>query len=395
MTHDRYSSRALRRRLKVEMEAETTPAEAETGVPLSPKQKVEEAARGVGRLVAEEGERGEEGVNIPTGSRTPEGGGETGGRGRAVHSPPTLVSKVAQAFLTTPLYPIRFVHVLIQLGHEPVPPQRRYSLVFRRYMYYWPGIIGYARAIIKQDGWRELYRGLWGGLTLEVVSILSSALFDPLIKRAVQTLPLSVVPSNGDQPDNEDNIQTTRAVAVRAVRLFLHQIFLKSIVIVVIQPFYTISVRMIAQHIGKEALYSNMWRAVREIYREEGISGFYKGTIPALLGGLVTTLMYTSLWMGVELVSNIIPQQWGKVIVKNMVGPFMLSYIPSSYAYPFTLMRTMMAVNNSRLAAGSPPRAPLFDGWVDCYRYLRLNNLTYRGSVIYLPRYAYTRPPVE
>ena len=374
-------------------EAEASPAEPETGAPLSPKQNVEEVARGVGRLVAEDGERGEEGVNITTNLRATEGGGGAGGRGRVPHHPPTLVSKLVQAVLTTPLHPIRVVHVLIQLGHEPVPPQRRYSLVFRRYMYYWPGIIGYARAIAKQDGWRELYRGFWGGLTTDVVSILASALFDPLIKRAVHALPLSVVPSNGDQPDNEDNIQTTRAVAVRAVRLFLHQLFLKSVVIVIVQPFYTISVRMIAQHIGKEAIYNSFWRSLREIYREEGISGFYKGTIPALLGGLVTALMYTSLWMGVELVSNMIPQQWGKVLVKNMVGPFMLSYIPSSYAYPFSLMRVTMAVNNSRLAAGSPPHVPIFNGWVDCYRYLRSNNLTYRGSVVYLPRYAYTRPP--
>ena len=341
--------------------------------------------------MVEEGEREEEGPNVLR--FQPPGMMLEARASLSAHSPPTLLSKLSQAVLAVPFYPIRFVGVLVQLGHEPVGPQRRYSLVFRRYMYYWPGLIGYARAVAKKDGWRELYRGAGAGIASDVIAILATSALDPLIGRAVRALPLSIVPSNGDQPDNEDNVQTTRAVAVRAVRIFVRQICLKTALIIIIQPFYTVSVRMIAQHVGKEAIYTSVWTSFREIWREEGIGGFYKGTVPALLGGAVTALMYTSLWMGIELIANMCPQEWMKAVLKTMVGPFTLSYVPSSNAYPFTLMRTMLAVNNSRLAAGSPPHVPIFHGWRDCHRYLKRNNLMYRGSVIFLPRYAYTTPP--
>ena len=312
---------------------------------------------------------------------------------RKVPKPPTLVSKLTQAVLTTPLHPVRFVHVLIQLGHEPVPPERRYSLIFRRYMYYWPGLFGYARAIARQDGWRELYRGWGGSLATECVNIVASSLLEPYVKKFVNALPLNVVPNDGDTPDNEDNIQTTRAVMVRGARLFVHKLVLSSCVTIIIQPFYTIAVRMIAEHVGKEAIYTSVWTSLQEIYREEGLAGFYKGTIPALLGGVLATAMHVTIWIGFELAANMIAQVWGKTLIRNVIRPFMISYVPRSYSYPFELMRAVMSVNNSRLAIGTPPQIPIFNSWRDSFWHLKATHLMYRGSVFYLPRYAYTSPP--
>ena len=308
-------------------------------------------------------------------------------------SNPTLRSRLTQALLMTPLYPMRFVHVLIQLGYEPVPPERRYSIIFQRYMYYWPGIIGYARAIAAQDGWLELYRGVTGNFASEVTAIVAGSLLTPVVKEIVGIIPLSVVPSNGDTPDNEDNIETTRAILVRGVRLFCHQLLLRSAVIIIRQPFFTINVRMIAQHVGKESLYDNVWGSIWEIYHREGVAGFYKGVVPALLGGVLSTVMHVTLWVGLELIAKMITQDMGKTVIKSLVRPFLISYIPRSYSYPFELMRAVMAVNDSGLTIGSEPRVPRFTGWRDCYRHLKSQHVMYRGSVFFLPRYAYTENP--
>ena len=308
-------------------------------------------------------------------------------------SNPTLRSRVTQAFLMTPLYPMRFVHVLIQLGYEPVPPERRYSIVFQRYMYYWPGLIGYARAIARKDGWMELYRGVTGNLASEITAIVASSLLSPVVKEIVGKIPLSVVPSNGDTPDNEDNIETTRAILVRGVRLFCNQLIVRSAVIIIRQPLFTINVRMIAQHVGKESLYDSGWSSVLEIYHREGVAGFYKGVVPALLGGVLSTVMHVTLWVGLELIAKMITQDVGKTLIKGLVRPFLISYVPRSYAYPFELMRAVMSANDSGLQIGTQPYMPRFSGWKDCYRHLKAQHVMYRGSVFYLSRYAYTEKP--
>ena len=309
-------------------------------------------------------------------------------QGVNVPKPPATVSKVTQAVLMTPLHPVRLVHVLIQLGHEPVPPQRRYSLLFQRYMFYWPGVIGYAKAIANKDGWRELYRGVSGSLVVEIASIATSSLLSPVVKRAVSYIPLTVVNSNGDTPDNEDNVQTTRAALVRGVRIFAHQLLLRSSVTIIIQPFYTIAIRMIAQHVGKETIYNSVWSSFHEIYSREGLAGFYKGLVPALLGGVLSTVIHVTLWVGLELTANMVSQNWAKSLLRNIVRPFMVSYIPRSYSYPFELMRAVMAVNDSGLVVGRPPHIPTFSGWRDCFWHLKSERVLYRGSVFYLPRYA-------
>lgn len=308
-------------------------------------------------------------------------------------STPTLRSRLTQAVLMTPLYPMRFVHVLIQLGYEPVPPERRYSIVFQRYMYYWPGIIGYARAIARRDGWLELYRGVTGNLVSEAVAIVASSFLSPVTSKIVGKIPLSVVPSDGDTPDNEDNIETTRAILVRGLRLFCNQLLLRSAVIIIRQPFFTINVRMIAQHVGKETLYDNLWRAMLEIYSRGGVAGFYKGVVPALLGGVLSTVMHVTLWVGLELIAKMIAQDGAKMVIRTLVRPFLISYIPRSYAYPFELMRAVMAANDSGLKIGREPNMPRFSGWRDCYSHLKAQHVMYRGSVFFLPRYAYTEKP--
>jgi len=274
-----------------------------------------------------------------------------------------------------------------------VPPRRQYSVVYQQYRYYYPGIIGYFKGIVQQDGWRALYRGLGNSIIDEIVTLTVHSVVQHQVAGAVRKLPLSIVSGNGDVPDTEENVETTRAIAVRAVRMLIVSCITQTTVEILVRPFHVIVIRSIAQHVGKETLYSTIWGAAKEIYQAEGLSGFYAGIIPAILGHICSCFLYSALWFGFELVAINTPYNWAKMVIRGLVEVPMLAYFPRSYCYPFSLMSTLMAVNNCRLKAGIPPQMPIFNGWRECYRYLSTSGLMYRGSMIIFPRFAYKSPP--
>lgn len=52
---------------------------------------------------------------------------------------------------------------------------------------------------------------------------------------------------------------------------------------VISSPFHVISVRMMAQFVGRETKYSSILGSVVQIYKDEGFLGFFSGIIPRLL----------------------------------------------------------------------------------------------------------------
>jgi mitochondrial carrier len=52
---------------------------------------------------------------------------------------------------------------------------------------------------------------------------------------------------------------------------------------VVCSPFHVISIRMMAQFVGKETKYTSIFGSIVQIYKDEGILGFFSGLIPRLL----------------------------------------------------------------------------------------------------------------
>ena len=304
-----------------------------------------------------------------------------------------FVAYVTRTLLVVPIYPLRLVQVLVQMGYEVSPPERRYSYLFRQYMYYYPGLYGYAKRIVAQDGWKAIYCGVSSWAVSEIISLTARGFFAPLVKKGVDKLPLTVVASNGDVPDNEANIETTRAVLVRATRFFLNSILLKATVQFITHPFHVVSIRIATQYIGKETIYRNVLQSLREIYQEEGIAGFFSGIIPVLIGHVFQSLMYVSLMVFFDILIMNIPTKTTKLLVRGLIEAPLLHYIPRTYSYPFFLASNMMAVNNCHLKAGLPPMMPRFNGWTDCFRYLKSSRLLYRGSVVILPRFAYKTPP--
>lgn len=67
-----------------------------------------------------------------------------------------------------------------------------------------------------------------------------------------------------------------------------HQQLKRNIVVhaagaIISSPFHVISVRMMAQFVGKETKYDSIFGSIVQIYKDEGILGFFSGLIPRLL----------------------------------------------------------------------------------------------------------------
>lgn len=52
---------------------------------------------------------------------------------------------------------------------------------------------------------------------------------------------------------------------------------------VISSPFHVISIRMMAQFVGQETKYTSIFGSIVQIYKDEGIMGFFSGVIPRLL----------------------------------------------------------------------------------------------------------------
>lgn len=62
---------------------------------------------------------------------------------------------------------------------------------------------------------------------------------------------------------------------------------------VISSPFHVISLRMMAQFVGRETKYTSILGSVVQIYKDEGILGFFSGLIPRLLFD-VTCVVFAS-----------------------------------------------------------------------------------------------------
>ena len=279
--------------------------------------------------------------------------------------------------------PYNVGQTLMQLGYEPVSPSPRYSFIFREYMLYYPGIIGYSRAIIRTDGWSALFRGLGASILHSVVLLAAESVVEPWVTAAVDKLPLSVVGNEGaDVPDTEENVSTVRAVFVRGFKYFLVSTCTRTLVRLVAHPFEVISVRTIAQHMTKQDLYSSVTGSMATIYRNEGISGFYTGFIPALFSVVINSAVQTVIWISCESIALHI-SKFGQIMLKLCLEIPLTIYLPRTYSYPYQLTSRTMMVSGCGLNVSLPQ----FGSYTDCYNYLSASKALYRGSSVLLPRF--------
>ncbi|XP_030375502.1 mitochondrial carrier homolog 2 [Scaptodrosophila lebanonensis] len=261
------------------------------------------------------------------------------------------------------LHPFDYSKTLIQLGYEPIAARPGRSLLGKPIMTL-PNIFQYAGHIRKIDGFAGCYRGLTPKLVGSVLSLVVS-------ERIAEKLGL---PQQDDMKDESD-LSDEEIYAQFKINL-KRDIVLTVSGIVIAHPFHVISLRMMAQFVGRETLYTSIIGSISEIWKTEGILGFFAGLIPKLLCDVVCLVLTSS----TVYILN-------KYVIKDKLGrqynAGFTQFAFSSILYPLQVVSTCTAVSGSRLMAGQPPIMPAYNNWVDCWNDLQARSELKRGSSLF------------
>ncbi|XP_015255616.1 PREDICTED: mitochondrial carrier homolog 1 isoform X1 [Cyprinodon variegatus] len=267
------------------------------------------------------------------------------------------------ASVTAITHPLLYVKLLIQLGHEPLPPAVGTTMFGRRVLYL-PGFFSYAKYIVKVDGKLGLFRGL----TPRIVSSTISTVFRGKIKQ-MEFL------SEKDEPQNSLR---------KVVRGTSHEMIFQCFSRLATHPFHVISVRCMAQFVGREAKYSGVFGCIVKIFKEEGLTGFYIGFVPHLLGEVL--FLWCCNLLAHFINTYAVDDSFSQASAIRGYTKFVMGITVSVLTYPFTLVADIMAINNCGLAAGLPPQSPIFKSWLHCWNYLSTKGQLHRGSSFFFRR---------
>lgn len=267
--------------------------------------------------------------------------------------------------LNAAAHPLTYVKILIQVGHEPLPAQEGKTL-FGKKVLKLPNFIQYAAHIKNVDGWLGLYRGLGPRVAHNIVSSAVTNAINNKVKEENNAAGKFAI----DSSSVNGYIQETMNLAVA-----------KMTGVVVSYPFHLIGVRMMVQFVGRETQYTNILSSVKEIYHEEGFSGFFSGLFPHLVAELIGFCMLRSL--NYIVINYVIGTHDDQMVELRSYSQGISQYFVSIITYPFHLVSNMMAINGTNLAAGQPPLMPLYSSWTECWIDLGKKGLKSRGSSLF------------
>ncbi|XP_062247142.1 mitochondrial carrier homolog 2 [Platichthys flesus] len=264
--------------------------------------------------------------------------------------------------------PLMYIKVLIQVGHEPLPPTMGRNL-FGRQVYQLPGLFAYAKHIIQIDGKAGLFKGLGPRLCAGTIGTVVHSKVLQWCQEQGTSQVLGI-----QQKAAEGSLQ-------HVVNETTKEMIARSCATIVTHPFHVITLRCMVQFIGRETKYSGVFDSIITVYREEGVLGFFAGLIPRLLGDVL------SLWI-CNLLAHLINtyaiddsmSHTGEI--KNC-SQAVTGFFASMLTYPFVLVSNLMAVNNCGLAGGLPPYASIYPTWVDCWRHLSREGNMSRGNSLF------------
>ncbi|XP_072223236.1 mitochondrial carrier homolog 1-like isoform X3 [Leuresthes tenuis] len=229
------------------------------------------------------------------------------------------------AGVTAVTHPLLYVKLLIQVGHEPLPPTVGTTMFGRRVLYL-PGFFSYAQHIVEVDGKRGLFRGL----SPRIVSSAISTMVRGKIKQQVQLR------------SKKDDQQAT---SLRKVfRETSHEMIIQCLSRVATHPFHVMSVRCMAQFVGKEVKYGGMFSCLIKIFKEEGVAGFYVGLIPHVLGEVL--FLWCCNLLAHFINTYAVDESFGQASAVRSYTKFVMGIAVSVLTYPFMLVADVMAVNN-------------------------------------------------
>ncbi|XP_074537243.1 mitochondrial carrier homolog 1-like isoform X2 [Halichoeres trimaculatus] len=280
---------------------------------------------------------------------------------------------VLGAGVTAITHPLLYVKLLIQVGHEPLPPTVGTTMFGRRVLYL-PGFFSYAHHIVKVDGKTGLFRGL-------SPRIVSSTISTVVRSKVKQVERLS---------KKEDMQNSLRKVFQETSQEMIIQCLSR----VATHPFHVMSVRCMAQFVGREVKYGGMLSCIVKIFKEEGVAGFYVGIVPHVLGEVL--FLWCCNLLAHFINTYTVDESFSQASAVRSYTKFVMGIAVSVLTYPFMLVADLMAVNNCGLAAGLPPHSPIFKSWLHCWNHLSQKGYLFRGSSFFFRRVPVSSlPPSE
>ncbi|KAI2542145.1 mitochondrial carrier 1, partial [Homo sapiens] len=280
--------------------------------------------------------------------------GGSGGLGSGDNAPTTEALFVALGAGVTALsHPLLYVKLLIQVGHEPMPPTLGTNVLGRKVLYL-PSFFTYAKYIVQVDGKIGLFRGLSPRLMSNALSTVTRGSMKKVFP-----------PDEIEQVSNKDDMKTSLKKVVKETS---YEMMMQCVSRMLAHPLHVISMRCMVQFVGREAKYSGVLSSIGKIFKEEGLLGFFVGLIPHLLGDVVF------LW-GCNLLAHfinayLVDDSFSQALAIRSYTKFVMGIAVSMLTYPFLLVGDLMAVNNCGLQAGLPPYSPVFKSWIHCWKYL-------------------------
>ncbi|KAF7212938.1 mitochondrial carrier 2 [Nothobranchius furzeri] len=164
--------------------------------------------------------------------------------------------------LTVLSHPLMYIKVLIQVGHEPLPPTLGRNL-FGRPVHQLPGLFAYAKHIVRVDGKGGLFKGLSSRLC---ASAIGTVVHSKVVQKCQEHGTPQVL--GGQQKAVDGSLQ-------HVINETTREMIARSCAAVVTHPFHVITLRCMVQFIGRETKYSGVFDSIVTVYREEGLLGFF------------------------------------------------------------------------------------------------------------------------
>lgn len=291
---------------------------------------------------------------------------------------------LTSAGLTTVFHPLGYAKVLIQVGHEPLDPSLTGTWFgFGKQQYIYPNIFKYIGHIYRTDGFFGLYRGVGS----RIVSGFIGNYMEKTVFKAIQSHGITAGSESKETVLKEDSKDELIVWMKTFFKQTSQEAAAKCCGLIVSHPLHVIMIRQIAQFVGGETEYNSIYSSIGEIYRNDGILGFFAGIVPKVIGEVLLIFM-----------SNFASQLFNKYFIEDKElqtyfgAAFGLFF--GQFVYPFQLVANVMAVNNSSLVISRYPYMPSYTSWLDCWGELRSKNQLTRGSSLFM-RYLKGDPPIS
>jgi len=268
------------------------------------------------------------------------------------------------------LHPLLFSRTLMQLGFEPEPPKLQRTLGAlllggSQSVPMYPGLLTYLRRLRERTGWFGLFTV---GLPARLVSSSVAAVVAQRTRHWLdpEDEALRAERQRRRKLGAETGAEFALATGCAAVS--------HATGVLVVYPLTVVMVRQMALVGGGDQVYVSIGGAVAEIWRTEGVSGFFSGALPAVFAELLSVAVSASLAYVVN--------RW---VLKDTLGAeakemthLVTGMMAGQLVYRYHVLATVLAVDGAR----NLDLAMNFGATSVAYRYLAERALLSRGGAM-------------